>query len=318
MRRKVKSALVSWPTYSSARCKAGSLVEEYGETMKEFKDKVAVITGAASGIGRAIAKRGAQEGMKLVLADIEEEALTQTEAEIQTLGATVRAVLTDVSRRSDVEALAQAALSVFGSVDLLCNNAGVGAGTSIWESTMNDWKWVLGVNLWGVIHGIRVFVPIMLGQDSESQIVNTASMAGLTAYPGAGIYKVTKHAIVSLSETLYLELGQRETRLKVSVLCPGFVNTRLPDSRRNRPAELDNEPAKKEPSPEEKERLEAARKVFEEGMSPGQVADCLFKGLREDKFYIFTHPERKPMVKLRMEDILYERNPSNSRALMRL
>jgi NADP-dependent 3-hydroxy acid dehydrogenase YdfG len=280
--------------------------------MKQFKDKVAVITGAASGIGRSIADRCVQEGMKLVLADIEKEALDQAAEEIKRTGAPVLPVLTDVSKLSDVEALAQKTLSTFGSVHLLINNAGVGAGTTIWESTINDWKWVVGVNLWGIIHGINVFVPIMLNQTTDSYIVNTASMAGLTSYPGGGIYKVTKHAIVALSETLHLELSQREARVRVSVLCPGFVNTRLPDSGRNRPAELQNTPVTKEPSPEEKIRLEAARKAFEEGMSPQEVANCLFNGLREEKFYIFTHPELKPMIRLRLDDILRERSPSNA------
>jgi NADP-dependent 3-hydroxy acid dehydrogenase YdfG len=153
--------------------------------MKEFKDKVAVITGAASGIGRAIAFRCAQEGMKVVLTDIEEKALTQTETEMKALGAAVLAVLTDVSKASDLEALAQKTLDAFGAVHLLCNNAGVDAGTSIWESSLADWQWVMGVNLWGVIHGVRVFVPIMLEQDTDSHIVNTASISGLVSIPGS-------------------------------------------------------------------------------------------------------------------------------------
>jgi NAD(P)-dependent dehydrogenase (short-subunit alcohol dehydrogenase family) len=283
----------------------------------QFKDKVAVITGAASGIGRAIAERGAQEGMKLVLADVEETALLQAEKELKSAGAEALAVLTDVSKLGDVQALAQKTLDAYGAVHLLCNNAGVGAGTTIWESTMNDWEWVMGVNLWGVIHGIHVFVPIMLEQDFQSNIVNSASLAGLTSYPSGGIYKVTKHAIVALSETLHHELALREARVKVSILCPGFANTRLPDSGRNRPAELQNPPVEEEPSPEEKMRLAAARRVFEEGMSPQQVADFMFKGLKEGKFYIFTHPELKPMIQLRMDDILNERDPSNALALMR-
>ena len=177
--------------------------------MKEFKGKVAVITGAASGIGRALADRCVQEGMKAVLADVEVEALAKTEASLKASGATVLAVQTDVSQARDVAALAQKTLEVFGAVHLLCNNAGVGTEAAIWESTLEVWEWVMGVNLWGVIHGVHAFVPLMLAQDTECHIVNTASMAGLISGPGLGTYKVTKHAVVSLSETLHHELAER-------------------------------------------------------------------------------------------------------------
>ena len=203
--------------------------------MKEFKGKVAVVTGAASGIGRALADRSVQEGMKVVLADVEVEALAKTEAGLKSSGATVLAVPTDVSQARDVAALAQKTLEVFGAVHLLCNNAGVGTEAAIWESTLEEWEWVMGVNLWGVIHGVRAFVPHMLAQDTECHIVNTASMAGLISGPGLGAYKVTKHAVVSLSETLYHELAERGARVGVSVLCPGIVNTRIMESARNRP-----------------------------------------------------------------------------------
>ena len=206
--------------------------------MKEFKGKVAVITGAASGIGRALADRCVQEGMKVVLADVEVETLAKTEASLKASGATVLAVQTDVSQARDVAALAQKTLEVFGAVHLLCNNAGVGTEAAIWESTLEEWEWVMGVNLWGVIHGVRTFVPLMLAQDTECHIVNTASMAGLISGPGLGAYKVTKHAVVTLSETLYHELAERGARVKVSVLCPGVVNTRIMESARNRPGHL--------------------------------------------------------------------------------
>src|SRR5262249_35031483 len=160
-----------------------------------------------------------------------------------------------------------------GAVHLLCNNAGVGAGTSVWESTLSDWEWVLGVNLWGVIHGVRVFVPIMLAQDTECHIVNTASIAGLIAYPGAGIYKVTKHGVVPLSETLYYELAERGAKVHVSILCPSWVNTRIMDSARNRPAALQNDPAEEQMSPEVEARRQAARQSAQTGMAPDQVAD---------------------------------------------
>ncbi len=282
--------------------------------MKEFKGNVAVITGAASGIGRAMAERCAQEGMKVVLADIEEKALAQTEEEMRTAGAAVLAVLTDVSKASDVKALAQKTLDAFGAVHLLCNNAGVQAGDSIWESTLADWEWVMGVNLWGVIHGVRVFVPIMLEQDTECHIVNTASLVGLMSYPGGGIYKVTKHGIVTLSETLYHELKQRGAKVRVSVLCPGSVNTRIIDAGRNRPTELQNAPVEEKPSREDVMRFQAWQQAIQEGMPPHQVADCVFKAISEDKFYVLTDPETKPMVRLRMEDILQERNPTNALA----
>ncbi len=194
--------------------------------MKEFKGKVAVVTGAASGIGRAMAERFAAEGMKVVLADIEQEALAQAEAKMKAAGATVLAVRTDVSSASGVQALAGRTIDAFGAVHILCNNAGVPpvVGPS-WELTEADWQWVLGVNLWGVLHGIRVFVPIMLGQDSEGHVVNTASMAGLLSLPWAATYDVAKHGVVTLSESLHGELAAVGSKLKVSVLCPGWVKT---------------------------------------------------------------------------------------------
>lgn len=279
--------------------------------MKEFKDKVAVITGAASGIGRGIAERCAQEGMQVVLADIEEGALAQAEEDMKAAGANVLAVLTDVSKASDIEALAQRTLDVFGAVHLLCNNAGVGAGTTIWESSLADWEWTIGVNLWGVIYGVRVFVPIMLEQSTECHIVNTASIAGLMSSPGLGIYKVTKHGVITLSETLHHELTDRGAKVKVSVLCPGFVNTRIMDSERNRPGELQNDPVEAKLSSEYEAAVEEFRQAIQAGMSPGQVADYVFRAIRDEKFYILTHPEFKPVVQLRMEDILLERNPTN-------
>ena len=197
--------------------------------MKEFQGKVAVVTGAASGIGRALAERCAQEGMRVVLAGINEQTLMQASQELQAIGASVLAVQTDVSKAADVEALAQKAFDTYGAVHLLFNNAGVGAGISLWESTLADWEWTLGVNLWGVIYGIRAFVPRMLEQDTEGHIVNTASIAGLVSGPGLGIYRMTKHGVVTLSETLYHELALRGAKVKVSVLCPGFVNTRIMD-----------------------------------------------------------------------------------------
>jgi NAD(P)-dependent dehydrogenase (short-subunit alcohol dehydrogenase family) len=277
--------------------------------MKEFKDKVAVITGAASGIGRALAERCAQEGMKVVLADVEEEALTKTEAGMEAAGATVLAVRTDVSQAKDVEALAHKTLETFRAVHLLCNNAGVaGAPAPVWENTIADWEWVLGVNLWGVIHGVRVFVPLMLAQDSECHLVNTASMAGLFSGPDLGIYRVTKHGVVTLSETLHHELAVRGAKVKVSLLCPGIVSTRIMESARNRPGHF---PTRELFDPASGAGWETLRQLVPAGMPPGQVADAVFEGVRKDQFYIFTHPEEKGPIRTRMEDILQERNPTN-------
>jgi NAD(P)-dependent dehydrogenase (short-subunit alcohol dehydrogenase family) len=275
--------------------------------MKEFKGKVAVITGAASGIGRALADLCVQGGMKTVLADVEVEALAKTEAELRAAGAPVLAVRTDVSRAGDVEALAQKTLEVFGAVHLLCNNAGVGMEATLWESTLAEWEWVMGVNLWGVIHGVRAFVPLMLAQDTECHIVNTASMAGLISGPGLGAYKVTKHAVVSLSETLHHELAERGAKVRVSVLCPGFVNTRIMDSARNRPGHL---PPSAPAGGASAARWEGIRQLVPAGIPPAQVADAVFAAVREDRFYILTHPEGKEAVRTRMEDILQERPPT--------
>ncbi len=281
--------------------------------MKEFKDKVAVITGAASGIGRAIADRCAREGMKVVLADVEESALASAAAEMSAAGATVLSVVTDVSKAGEVEALARKTLDEFGAVHMLCNNAGVGGGTTIWQSTLRDWEWVLGVNLWGVIHGVRFFVPIMLEQDTDGHVVNTASIAGLISGSALGIYKVTKHGVVSLSETLSCELAEMGSKVKVSVLCPGFVNTRIMDSDRNRPAELQNPPEEEVWTPEMEAQSEGMRRAVLRGIPATQVADAVFDAIREERFYIHTHPELKAWVQMRMEAILQERNPTSPR-----
>lgn len=278
--------------------------------MQEFRGKVAVITGAASGIGRALAERCAWEGMKVVLADIEEPALARAAGELGAAGASVLAVRTDVSKAEDVEALAHKTLDAFGAVHLLCNNAGVGAGGAIWESTLADWEWVLGVNLWGAIHGVRMFVPIMLRQDTECHVVNTASVAGLLAYHPSATYQVTKHAVVALSEHLHYSLAERGAKVKVSVLCPGWVNTRIMDSARNRPAALQNAPAAEMTTPEGEAAEAEMRRAAEAGLSPQAVAEQVFAAIRAEQLFVLTHPELNQYIQQRVEGILQPRRPA--------
>lgn len=279
--------------------------------MKEFKDKVAVITGGAGGIGLGIARRCAREGMRVVIADVEESALGRAEEELKSMGGTVSAVVTDVAKADQVEALAKKTVENYGAVHLLCNNAGVAADGTIWECSLPAWEWAVGVNIWGVINGIRAFVPIMLSQDTECHIVNTASIAGLTPYHPGASYHVTKHAVVALSENLYRSLGERGSKIKTSVLCPGFVRTRILSAARNQPADLQDSMDLK-PMPREAE--EAAWDYLEKNnfkvLSPDQVADLVFTAIREEKFYILTHPEFNETIKERMENILRGQNPS--------
>jgi NAD(P)-dependent dehydrogenase (short-subunit alcohol dehydrogenase family) len=248
--------------------------------------------------------------MKVVLAGINAENLRQTELALKAGGATVLSVQTDVAKLVDIEALAERTLSTFGAVHLLFNNAGVGALGTIWESTLADWQWVMGVNLWGVIHGLRTFVPIMLAQDTEGHIVNTASVAGLLPYHPGAIYQVTKHAVVALSEQLYFSLAQRTSKVRASVLCPGWVNTRILDSERNRPLELQNEPRNEPMSPESEATIQKFVEAVQAGISPQQVADYTFKAIRAEQFYILTTPDFNLGVQKRLEDILQQRNPA--------
>ncbi len=281
--------------------------------MKDFKGKVAVITGAASGIGLGLAERCAQEGMKVVLAGINENTLKKAEKDIKKTGATTLVVKTDVSKAGDVEALAQKTLDAFGAVHLLFNNAGVGIYSTVWESTLADWQWVLGVDLWGVIHGVHFFVPIMIKQGVECHIVNTAGGAGLVS-PPYNPYAVIKHGVVALSEMLYRELELRGHNIGVSVLCPGFIKTKAMEGERNRPKELKNKPGEGATGimdPNIKAMLKLYRQVIDNGMPPQQLAEIVFSAIREKKFYIFPNAEfAKPTIQTRMEDILQERNPT--------
>jgi NAD(P)-dependent dehydrogenase (short-subunit alcohol dehydrogenase family) len=271
--------------------------------MKELSGKVAVVTGAASGIGEALARRFAAEGMRVVLADVERDALARVARD---LGPNALAVPTDVARLADVEALARATLDAFGAVHVVCNNAGVVAPGPCWEVSHADWEWIVGVNLWGVVHGVRVFVPLMLRQDAEGHIVNTASMAGLVSGPFHGTYNVTKYGVVALSETLHLDLALAGARVKVSVLCPGWVNTRIADADRNRPPSA---PIRSW-QPDDHAMEQVIRQLLASGLPPERVADLVVDAIRAERLYVLTHPEWKAMVRQRMDDIVAERNPT--------
>ena len=278
--------------------------------MKEFKDKVAVITGGASGLGLEIARLAAKKGMKLVLADIEERALNQAQLEFSAQGVEVLSLRTNVAVGEDVDLLAEKTLERFGAVHLLFNNAGVALNKTAWETTIADWEWVLGVDLWGVIHGVRVFTPIMLKQDTPSHIINTASVAGMLSTQGMAAYNVAKHGVVTLSETLYHDLKRRGANIDVSVLCPAWVNTAIWDSARNRPDDLQNSVEQKEADDIKLE--ESARHAIQSGkVSAPMVAQIVFAAIEANQFYILTHPKIKKWVGLRVEDILQDRQPSS-------
>jgi NAD(P)-dependent dehydrogenase (short-subunit alcohol dehydrogenase family) len=281
--------------------------------MRDFAGRVAVVTGAASGIGLGLATRFAQQGMRVVMADVEEPALDKACEGLRARGFDVLGVPTDVSQADSVEQLAQRTLARYGGVHVLCNNAGVGGGFSkVWEASLKDWEWVLGVNLWGVIHGVRTFVPIMLSQGSEGHIVNTASIAGLV--PGTRAYSVTKHGVVALSEALYNNLAQSNSRIGVSVLCPGLINTHIMYAFRNRPARLLNTPGV-QASERELARAERVGNMASElGMAPEAVAGIVVDAIRNDRFYILTHAHFDETIRTRSEDILQRRMPKPYRS----
>ena len=265
---------------------------------------VAVITGAASGIGKGLAERFAAEGMKVVLADVEEEPLAKLEADLKAKGAAVLTVRTDVSNATEVENLAARTLETFGAVHILCNNAGVVCSRPVWEHSLADWEWVLSVNLWGVIHGIRAFVPRMLAQGDACHIVNTASILGLVGGSGEGIYKVSKHGVVVLSETLADELAQKGANIEVHVLCPGWVRTGILDSARNRPDALGNPAETEHPQETSIGGSRNTRAEMEAGLSPAEVAEHVYNAIQNGTFYIHTHPEHKAWIRERMARIL--------------
>jgi len=272
--------------------------------MQAFEGKIAVVTGAASGIGRAMAETFADAGMKVVLADVEDEALAHAERVMTDAGAHVLAVKADVRKPADVEALAARAYDEFGAVHVLCNNAGVGAGGLAWEQTVDDWTWVLGVNLWGVIHGVRAFVPRMIAGGEEGHVVNTASMAGLSAGPFMASYNVSKFGVVALSETMQSELTLLQSKVKVSVLCPGFVDTNIADARRNRPEDLPDT------LPQPEEAAGGMRDLLKErGLPPSEVGRMVLDAVREERFYVLTTHEFDDAIRERMDNVLERRNP---------
>jgi NAD(P)-dependent dehydrogenase (short-subunit alcohol dehydrogenase family) len=278
--------------------------------MDALSGKVAVVTGAASGIGYAMAERFAEEGMQVVLADIEPPALDGAVARLRQRHLDVLGVVTDVSAAESVAALAARAIAAYGKVHVLCNNAGVVGGNAgprsvLWEASLHDWTWVTNVNYWGVAHGIRVFVPLMLAHGEEGYIVNTASCNGLM--PGNGVYGATKHAIVSMSESLYRDFHRLGTRLHVTCLCPGLVNTGMIDSGRNRPDELRN-PGETQPT---REQLGRAAERAAAGMEPSEVADMVIDAMRANQLYLVTGPEFNERIEDRMQAILTGRNPQH-------
>jgi NAD(P)-dependent dehydrogenase (short-subunit alcohol dehydrogenase family) len=282
--------------------------------MQAFDGRTAVITGAGSGIGLELARAAARLGMRIVLADVEPDALDRAVREFTGRGVEVLPFRLDVSRADEVEALAAAVRSRFGPPQLVFNNAGVGAGGHIWEHSRQTWEWVVGVNLLGVAHGVRVFVPMMLEAAAtdpafEGHVVNTASMAGLVNPPNMGVYNVTKHAVVSLSETLFHDLALVTDRVHAHVLCPFFVPTAIRESERNRPESL------REAGPRTRSQQVAgamADAAVRGGtVSAAEVAELTFDAIRANRFYVYTHPDAMASVRVRLEDIIAARNPSD-------
>ena len=282
--------------------------------MKTFQGRTAVITGAASGFGLECSRIAARLGMNVVMADVQQDALDVAAAEITALGASVLAYRLDVSKAADVEALGAAVQARFGAPHFVFNNAGIGAGGLIWENTVKDWEWVIGVNIMGVAHGVRVFTPMMLAAAKadpayEGHITNTASMAGLLNAPNMGVYNVSKHAVVALSETLYQDLRLVTDQISASVLCPFFVPTGITKSQRNRPGEL------RDDAPLTRSQLigqaMSDKAVGSGKVSAAQVAQFVFDAVAEKRFYVYSHPRALATVQTRLEDIMTPRNPTD-------
>jgi len=281
----------------------------------DFKNKTAVLTGAGSGFGLECARVGARLGMNLVLADVQQDALDRAAVEMQDAGAQVLAIRVDVSNADAMQALGQAVQARFGAPHFVFNNAGVGCGGLIWENTLQDWNWVLGVNVMGVVHGVRVFTPMMLeaarqNPGYQGHIVNTASMAGLVNAPNMGVYNVSKHAVVALSETLYQDLSLVTDQIGASVLCPFFVPTGISRSERNRP----HEPGQAAAKPTRSQLIGQAmsdKAVSSGKVTAADVASMVFEAIAVNQFYIYSHPRAIGSVQSRLEDIMQSRNPSD-------
>ena len=281
--------------------------------IQDFKGKTAVLTGAGSGFGLECARIGAKLGMNLVLVDVQQDALDKATAEIEATGARVLSRKVDVSSNEQMESLAAEVYETFGAPHFVFNNAGVGSGGLIWENSVKDWEWVLGVNLWGVVHGVRLFTPMMLAASKadpawRGHIVNTASMAGLLTPPNMGIYNVSKHAVVSLTETLYQDLKLVSDQISASVLCPYFVPTGISQSHRNRPAELADEKATQS---QMIGQAMSDKAVSSGKVTAAQVAQLVFDAITADRFYIFSHPRALGNVRARMEGIVNQTNPAD-------
>jgi NAD(P)-dependent dehydrogenase (short-subunit alcohol dehydrogenase family) len=276
-----------------------------------LKGKVAAVTGAASGLGRAMALAFAREGMHVALADVAD--LSDTASAVEAKGVRALSMKVDVSKEAEVEAFAASIEKHLGNAYLVCNNAGVSPLGAAWENSVADWQWILGVNLWGVIHGVRAFTPRLIAQ-GEGHIVNTASVAGIISPPGSSAYNVTKHAVVALSESLYHDLRERGSKIGVSVLCPAYVPTGIADSERSRPKDLANLNETK--SAQRKAREAMLRKAVTSGrLSADDVARAVVDAVKTGRFYILTHPRIKGAIRARMEDILEDRPPRNPLAL---
>ena len=275
--------------------------------MDQFLRRVAVVTGAASGIGLALARRLGAEGMRVVLADIESGPLELAAKQLAASGIETLAVRTDVSRADDVDALARRSVDAFGAVHLVCNNAGVFVGGNSWEVPIDDWQWVLGVNFWGVVHGLRSFVPLLLAHGEDAHIVNTASMAGLVSLPFTAPYCVSKHAVVTLSESLHHEMTMRGGKVGVSVLCPEVVATNIGACARNRPTAAGSPAAE---TPEQALVRSALEKSIEHGIPPEAIADRVLRAVRERRFYVLAEGDWRRATELRCEDLRQARNPT--------
>jgi NAD(P)-dependent dehydrogenase (short-subunit alcohol dehydrogenase family) len=272
--------------------------------VQDFKNKVAVVTGAASGIGKAMAQQFAAEGMQLLLADIEHAPLLKVSEELRAVGARVLTHIADVSKSDNLEMLATRAYDEFGAVHLLCNNAGVlPPGAPVWKEPLGTWHWTLDVNFFGVLHGVQAFVPRMLQARHEAHIVNTASLAGLTTRPLMSAYNVSKHAVVALSECLYSELRMTTDKIHVSVLCPAFARTRLLESGRNKPKGVEADPAASFGF------YDALKRVVDEGAPPEEIASAVVNAVRENQFWILTHPQLDGSIRDRFESMLSRTNP---------